>query len=387
MTGDDDLASHAPVGVRSLLEGAERYRSLFTHNPHAVFSLDLEGYYTDVNPATETLTGYTRDEMREMTFLDIIHPDEGQRVYSEFIGVLSGEPRRLETSIRHQDGRAIDIDLVGLPVVVKGEVIGVHGVAEDITARHRATRELDAALAAAEAANVAKSLFVAHMSHELRTPLTTMVATAEMLEDTGLDMVQTRLVAALARGGQRLTRLIADVLDISRIEAGVLSLVQEPFDPRGLVDDVVAWAREQASHKGLDVEVSVGEGLGDWLVGDTLRLAQVMVNLLDNAVKFTEQGSVAISARTVAADRFEPGEVGLWLRVRDTGVGITPEQRAGIFEPFSQADASVTRRHEGAGLGLAIVRELVALMGGEVDLHSVVGEGTTVTVVVPLRVA
>ncbi|WP_162799447.1 ATP-binding protein [Nocardioides sp. 616] len=380
----DDSDPLTPVVVRSLMEGAERYRSLFTHNPHAVFSLDLQGSYTDVNLATQDLTGYTPAEMRGMSFRDVVAPDEVERVSAEFAAVVAGEPRRLETCVRHRDGTLVEVALVGLPVVVEGEVVGVHGVAEDISERTRISRELREAREAADAANVAKSMFVANMSHELRTPLTTIVATAELLEDTGLTELQARFVQAMLRGGKRLARLIEDILDISRIEAGVLTLQPAPFDPHLLLYDVCAWAREQATRKGLRFDLVVDPGLCRELVGDTLRLQQVLTNLLDNAVKFTEHGFVELSARSAAAAQ---GATTLQIGVRDSGVGVPSELCQSIFDPFSQADPSATRRHEGAGLGLAICRELVDLMDGELSLTSTLGAGTDVSLAFTLPTA
>jgi len=353
------------------------------NNPHAAFEHDLEGLLQDANPAAEELSGYTRDELRGMPFLEVICPESHGAILDLFHQVLDGTPGQAEVGLRRKDGMTREVSVVSLPVVVDGRVVGVHGTAEDVTARNRAERELRDARRTADEANAAKSLLLANMSHELRTPLTTMVATAEMLEDTDLDPLQARFVEQLQRAGSRLSRLIDDILDFSSLESGRLELRPEPFDVRALLREQASWARERAAQRDLDFALAVAPDVPTRLVADPLRVSQVLDNLLDNALKFTAKGGVELVAE-VASRRGDT--VDLHLDVRDTGIGLPTEEQEGLFAPFTQLDPSPTRSHEGVGLGLAICRELVGLMQGTITLDSTEGRGTTVSVQLPVQV-
>ncbi|WP_110180664.1 PAS domain-containing sensor histidine kinase [Nocardioides solisilvae] len=378
---------HRPVhDVRSLVEGAERYRSLFTHNPHAVFSLDLEGHFTDVNPAAEQLSGRDAAELMGMHFFEVIDAADHERILGLYLEVVAGEPRQASSRLVRADGEVRDISLLAVPVMVDDAVVGVHGVAEDVTERNQVAVELLAARQVAEEANAAKSHFLANMSHELRTPLTTVLATAELLADSGLDPVQARFVESLCRNGERLRGLIEDILDMTGIEAGTLRLRPRRVELREVLGEAVEWARERANAKGIPLDAVLAPEVDLCCVLDPLRLGQVLTNLLDNAVKFTDTGRVALAADLVTDGAGGAAEESPTLRVvvRDSGTGIPDDLHERVFGAFTQADPSVTRRHEGAGLGLAICREVVALMGGRLVMRSAPGRGTEATVTVPL---
>jgi PAS domain S-box-containing protein len=364
---------------RALAETTERYRALFDYHPDGVFSLSLDGRFTSANEASERLSGYTERELQRMAFVDLLPPEHLDAVARSFEEVLARRPRHLEAAIRHKDGHLVDLSLTGLPIVLDDEIVGVYGIAEDVTARTRMQRELEQARAVAEDANEAKSLFLATMSHEVRTPLTSVIAAAEMLDDTGLDETQSRLTEVLRRSGDRLLRLVDDILDFSRVEAGHTELEHVEFDLVPLLDEILARSREAGAAKGLAVETSYGE-LPARVVGDPGRIAQVVTNLLDNAVKFTESGHV----RLVARAKQTGGGIDLHLEVSDTGIGMSAEQVRLVFEPFRQADSSITRRYGGTGLGLAICGQLVDLMSGELGVESTPGRGTTFALRLPL---
>ena len=373
-------STHVAVD-RALAETTERYRALFDYHPDAVFSLSLEGRFTSANQASTDLCGYTEDELRRMEFAALIPADQFESVAQNFAEVIARRPRHLDTAVRHRDGHRVEISLTGLPIVVDDEIVGVYGIAEDISQRERMRREVEQARADAEEANRAKSLFLATMSHEVRTPLTSVIAASELLDDTDLDDRQRRLTAALGRSGRRLLRLVDDILDFSRIEAGGTELEAVPFDLAALLEETLAPVRRAGAERGLTVESAYGE-LPARVVGDPVRIAQVITNLVDNAVKFTEAGSVRLVARSKEAAH----GLDLHVEVSDTGIGMTADQMRMVFEPFRQADSSITRRYGGTGLGLAICRQLVEQMRGGFEVDSVVGRGTTFAVRLPLGV-
>lgn len=373
-----EVVEHAEID-RALVETTERYHALFDDHPDGVFSLSLDGRFTSANEAAERLSGYTEDELRGLAFTDLLPPDQVAPVARNFDEVVARRPRHVQARIRQRSGRLVDLSLTGLPIIVDEEVVGIFGIAEDITDRLRMQRELERARAAAEDANHAKSLFLATMSHEVRTPLAGVIGAAEMLEETELDPAQQRLTAVLHRSGVRLLRLVDDILDFSRIEAGGLDLEPVEFAVAELLDEALAPARAAGTARGLLVEAAYAD-LPARAVGDPGRIGQVLANLLDNAVKFTESGEVRLSARTA---RTHDGLV-LEVDVSDTGIGMSAEQVGEVFEPFRQVDSSATRRYGGTGLGLAICRQLVDLMDGSLTVESEVGRGTTFSLRLPL---
>ncbi|MCW2818027.1 MAG: Signal transduction histidine kinase [Marmoricola sp.] len=264
------------------------------------------------------------------------------------------------------------------------EALAAHaGVAVErsrsVTELEALAEELAGARDAALAASEAKTLFLANMSHEIRTPLTTVLATAEMLEDSPLDDFQAALLERLQRQGGLLRGLVESILDFSRIESGELAMASAPFDLHARVADLAATAR--ANDAGPTFVCDLDPAVPRLVVGDADRLDQVLAHLLDNAFKFTHEGQVRLVVRP---DRVEEAVVGVAFDVTDTGIGIAEEHQVGIFEVFSQVDATATRHYEGTGLGLAICRQLVGLMGGSVGVESRPGAGSTFTVRLPL---
>lgn len=258
------------------------------------------------------------------------------------------------------------------------------GIYRNITELKRRQTELERARDAAEAANQAKSTFLATISHEIRTPMNGVIGTAELLEREPLDDRQKRLVRTVRTSAAALLRIIDDVLDFSKIEAGRMEFEEAPFLLRAVVEGTGETLSVQAERKGLSIAAVVAPGTPDRLLGDATRIRQILFNLIGNAIKFTEVGEIHVQARTIAG---EGGRVRLVLSVGDTGIGVSAEQAARLFQPFSQADSSTTRRFGGTGLGLSIVRRLAELMGGGVTVESTPGKGSTFTVILDLALA
>ena len=237
----------------------------------------------------------------------------------------------------------------------------------------------------AQIANRSKNEFLANMSHEIRTPLNAIMGMLQLLMlDRQLDANSTRCVEMALRSSRNLLRLLSDILDLSRIEAGKIEIEAKEFDFIEFIEDTCRMFDEEVQRKGLGLVKSIDPGLPPRLIGDELRLRQILVNLIGNAVKFTEQGEVEVAVQPFDGG-FPPGVMGLVFLVRDTGIGIPRDKQERVFEPFTQADGSLTRRFGGTGLGLTIVNRLVSLMEGTIAVKSVEGSGTVVRVVLPFR--
>jgi signal transduction histidine kinase len=288
----------------------------------------------------------------------------------EAIGDVRGQPDRLGQLLV---GTAA---LLALSVLRTGRLI---------RSKEAARTELQSAMEAALAASEAKSLFMANMSHEIRTPLTTVLAAGELMTDTPLTDRQTRLLGMLRMSGQHLLALVTDILDFSKLEAGQAVVETGDFDLGQLVDEVLDAHRPRADDQGTSLNATVGPAVPPVVHGDRTRVCQVLTNLVGNAVKFTEHGTVHVDVRPQEEAPGPEGQV--LITVSDTGIGIGPDHLALIFESFRQVDGTATRRYGGTGLGLAICRETCELLGGSVDVESSPGSGSTFTVVLPLPAA
>ena len=289
----------------------------------------------------------------------------------------TGEPYRVECPINRRDGAEVwgsfTAELIQDP---QGRPLRLIGAIQDITAQRRAAAAMAEAVASAEAANAAKSAFLATMSHEIRTPLNGVLGMAQAMARDGLSEAQSDRLDVIRHSGETLLAILNDVLDLSKIEAGRLELEEIEFDLSELVRGAQATFTALANKKGLSFALDIRAATG-WYVGDPTRVRQILYNLISNALKFTEHGEVRVAAT------YEDGV--LRLRVADSGIGMSPEVVASLFAAFNQADSSTTRRFGGTGLGLAISRHLAEAMGGDIEIRSAPGQGSTFTVSLPLR--
>ncbi|MFP5444273.1 MAG: ATP-binding protein, partial [Betaproteobacteria bacterium] len=259
---------------------------------------------------------------------------------------------------------------------------GAIGTFVDITDRQRAEQDLRRAKELAEESTALKSNFLANMSHEIRTPMNAIIGMSHLALKSGLTARQHDYVSKIQQAGQHLLGVINDILDFSKIEAGKLMVEKQPFVLDRMLESVSDVVGYKAGAKGLELVCDVAADVPPNLVGDSLRLGQILINFANNAIKFTETGEISIAVRLLEA---EGNRVMLRFEVRDTGIGLTPEQMGRLFQSFQQADTSTTRRYGGTGLGLAICKSLAELMGGEVGVQSTYGQGSTFWVTVPLE--
>jgi PAS domain S-box-containing protein len=352
------------------------YEALVESSPIAIALLDRSGIVTSWNPTAERLFGYTPAEAVGRHIDDLVATsDELREEAARYtaIGMLEGDFAHAITRRTRKDGALVDVELFGAPVMVGGEAAGLYAMYHDVGELQRARRE-------AEAATEAKSAFLATMSHEIRTPMNAVIGMTDLLLRTELDAEQRSFAEVIRTSGEALLSVINDILDFSKIEAGRLGLDRQPFDLRESVESALELVARDAAEKGLDLAYRLRPGTPEALVGDASRLRQILLNLLNNAVKFTEEGEVVL---TVEAEPLDPDESKgrsrhrVHFAVADTGIGIAEERLPTLFESFSQVDASTTRRYGGTGLGLAISRRLSELMRGAMWVESRPGEGST----------
>jgi PAS domain S-box-containing protein len=360
------------------------YETLVQSSPVAIALLDPEANVTSWNPAAEQLFGYTAEEAMGRNIDALVAVNEETRAEAEAHTRhgMTGRLVHVITKRTRKDGTLVDVEVFGAPVTVAGEPAGLYAMYHDIA-------DLQRAREAAEAATEAKSAFLATMSHEIRTPLNAVIGMTGLLLDTQLQPEQRSYAEVIRSSGDALLGVINEILDFSKIEAGRLDLEQQPFDLRQCVESALELVAGSAGTKGLDLAYLIDPRTPATIVGDITRVRQILLNLLNNAVKFTDEGEVVLKVDATRLDSSdgEGGRYELHFAIRDTGIGIPEERMETLFEAFSQVDASTTRRYGGSGLGLAISKRLAEQMGGTVWAESRVGRGSTfhVTLVAEAR--
>jgi two-component system, sensor histidine kinase and response regulator len=377
LTANDDLA--VEVAERKRMEGAlvatnSNLRELIKSSPVTIVAYDLEGIVQSWNPAAERLFGWTEQEAigRHLPF---VPPDKTDEFHDRIQRILNGEELSGEGVRRvKKDGSPVELSISTAPLRDgQGTTIALMSVVTDITERKRVEEEVQKAKAAAEASNLAKSEFLANMSHEIRTPMNGVIGMTELALNTDLTLQQREYLGMVKSSGDALMTVINDILDFSKIEAGKLELDPIEFKIRDTIEDTARMLALRAHQKGLELVVDVRPGVPEMLIGDPVRLRQILFNLLGNAVKFTERGEVILRVEAVEKTR---NCVPLQFSVRDTGIGIPADRQKLVFEAFTQADNSMTRKYGGTGLGLTITSRLVSLMGGRIWVESEPGKGS-----------
>ena len=376
----------------AVLQATTEFRTVFDSTNDAIFIADFNGRLLEVNEAACRSLGYTRDELVSMSLQEIDSPESAALLPGRLAAIRERGEACFESVQLHKDGTPVPVEINNRAISYK-QTQAVLGVARDISERKKSEAELQARTAEmarlkaeAENANRAKSEFLANMSHEIRTPLNGILGFTHLLSGGELNVEQREYNDAVRSSAEHLLALINDLLDFSRIEAGRLEPDSARFSVRQCVDDALRPVRPLAETKGLEVLVEVCERVPEWVRGDSHRIRQVLLNLLGNAVKFTEQGKISLRVLVAGNSGRTTGNGGMALQfaVSDTGMGIPEGQRAMIFEPFRQADGSITRRFGGTGLGLSISSSLVALMNGRMCLESSEGAGSTFSFTIPL---
>ena len=371
ITEQREAVRHARLQSAALLAAA-----------NSIVITDRDGDIIWANPAFTRLTGY---EMGEVVGQNprLLKSDRQDRTFYEpmWDTILSGRVWHGEVINRRKDGSLYNEEMTITPVPDAGGEIG-HFIAikQDVTERKRAEAELQQAKEAAEAANRAKSQFLANMSHELHTPLNVVIGYSELLEEEAEELDLDGFLPDLRRiqsAGRELLAIIGDILDLSKIEAERMKIDPGPFDIAAVVSEVITVSWPWMARNGNRIDVDCPGDIG-WMVADREKVRKVLLNLVDNAAKFTQEGHVAVAV----ARRGD----GIDFRVVDTGIGMTAAQRERLFQAFTQVDGSTTRKYGGSGLGLAICQRLIHMMGGEIAVESEIGRGTTVAVHLPATV-
>jgi PAS domain S-box-containing protein len=399
-------SARAREAEEALRQAEGKYRSIFENAGEGIFQTSFEGRYLSANPALARIYGYESPAELLRAFTDIagqLYVDPGRR--AEFVHLLEEQDTvaGFESQVRRKDGSVVWISEKARAVRdVAGALLYYEGSVEDVTERKRAEEALRRARDAAEEASRAKSQFLAVMSHEIRTPMNAVIGMAGLLLDTPLTPPQREYAQILRDSGDALLAIINDILDFSKIEAGQMALEQKPFDLRDCVEGVLDLLAARAAAKGLELSCVIDPAVPPGVTGDVTRLRQVLVNLVGNAIKFTELGEVVVEVVRLLGGEVVEGAAAspptdypttqppnhpttqppnhpttLRFTVRDTGIGIPPDRLDRLFRSFSQVDASTTRKYGGTGLGLAISRRLVELMGGTMGVESEPGRGST----------
>jgi PAS domain S-box-containing protein len=358
-------------------------RSLIESNIDALMTTDPAGIITDVNKQMEALTGCTRDELIGAPFKDCFtDPERAEAAIKRVL--IAKSVTDYELTARARDGKETVVSYNATTFYDRKRTLqGVFAAARDVTESKRVEEELHQAKAVAESASRTKSEFLASMSHEIRTPMNSIMGIADLLAKTSLTPEQDKYVQIFRRSGDNLLNLINDILDLSKVEASQLDLERTGFSLSDHLERMIEMVAPRAHEKGLKLVCEISPNASNDLIGDPTRLRQVLLNLLGNAIKFTQTGGVILKVEPENEGSAQPS---LRFTVSDTGIGVADDKLSTVFERFTQADSSTTRRFGGSGLGLTISKRLVELMGGHIWAESEVDKGSVFSFVVPFEI-
>jgi len=371
------------IAERKLKESENKTRVLLDNSPVAITLTNKNEQIVSWNKFTEALLGMNRGDLYLKHVSVLYPPEEWQKIRAENIRKL-GLKYHLETKIIRKDGHLMDIDLsINILKDSQNNIIGSVGIMQDITELRKARQILLKAKLAAEEANSAKSQFLANMSHEVRTPMNAIVGMIDMTLDTSLNEEQRDNLNTAKEAAENLLNLINDILDLSKVEAGKITLEEIDVNIGNVIKSICKGLSVLARNKNLELLWDIDDKVPYLVKGDPVRLRQIIINLVNNAIKFTSQGKVEVKVKTISQ---EGDNCELLFSIADTGIGISKEKQATVFEVFTQADESITRRYGGTGLGLAISKRLVEMMGGRIGVESEVNKGSTFSFTANLKI-
>lgn len=364
-----------------LIQSEARYRTIFEQSQDSIYISTSKGLFVEFNDSLLKLLGYAREEFTQVHSDDLYVSDEDRKKFTALIDE-KGSVKDFEAQLKKKNGEVIDCLLTAtLWKSMEGNVKGYHGIIRDITALKQ-TQELIKAKEVAEQAAKMREQFLANMSHEIRTPMNVVVGMTHLLENTPLDRQQLEYIEALKLSSDTLLRLINNILDFSKIESGKLELEQRPFKLQHLITDIIQTYKFKAREKRINLFTQVDVCLPETIVGDSVRLEQVINNLVSNAIKYTDKGEVLLRVEVLDETL---DDVNIKFAVKDTGIGIPQAKQESVFQSFTQASENTTRLYGGTGLGLSIAKQLVDLFGGRIMLESEEGKGSTFFFVVKFK--
>ena len=410
----NQMALRLKASLWEVKQREEHFRALIENAADMIWILDQRGRFSYVSPSTERILGYAREDLMDTEVFELAHPSEKEEMCRRFEDRILGvsQTRMMEYRIRHRDGYWCILESISTNLLEHSAVLGYVINSRNITKRKqvekalkRSYQELEGRVeertrellvlnqtlnaeveirkqkeAELERANQAKGEFLANMSHEIRTPLNSVIGFSQILDTMIEDPRQSTYVSTILSSGKSLLNLLNEVLDLSKMEAGKLDIKKVPTRLTELFEEVGQMFRVRLQEKSLLLEMDVDRDSGELLLLDDVRLRQMVTNLMDNAIKFTESGHIRVSAQ---AEPGHGGRLDLTISIQDSGVGIPREKLELIFESFQQESAGTSRKYGGTGLGLAICRQLAQLMGGDIEVESCVGEGSCFKILLP----
>jgi PAS domain S-box-containing protein len=377
----NDITKRKEIEI-ALKQSEEKYRSLVENITEVIFSVDLKGKFTYISPLIEQFAGYKVEEIIGNPFTDYIHPDDLEGLVESFQKSLSGVIEPYEFRVFDNNGKIKHLRSTSKLQYENSDPIGLHGILIDITHRKIFEEELTKAKEEAESAVKAKSQFLATISHEIRTPMNGVIGMTDLLLHTNLDNEQNDYVETIKSSGEILLSLINDILDFSKIESGKLKLENQPCNIKKCFNELVNAFSIYANEKKIKITTSIDEKVPNTFITDPGRIKQVLTNLISNAVKYTDSGEINISVQYISTTS---DNIILQFSVKDTGIGISKESISQLFQPFTQLDASSTRKYGGTGLGLIISKHLVEMMKGKIKVESEQSKGSVFTFTITVK--